>query len=73
MIKAYVVVICSSVSCGFVEMLLQAQPGDYLSRVAGLAGIRLEKFMLDNTDVVKDLDAALQGSQLLLCDPTPGE
>jgi hypothetical protein len=54
-------------------MMLQAQPGDYLSKVAGLVGIRLEKFMLDNTDVVKDLDASLQGSQLLLCDPTPGE
>ncbi|WIA42784.1 hypothetical protein OEZ86_008723 [Tetradesmus obliquus] len=47
----------------------QAQPGDYLSRVAWLAGIRLDNFMLDNTGVVKDLDARLQGSRLLLCNP----
>ncbi|WIA17476.1 hypothetical protein OEZ85_014315 [Tetradesmus obliquus] len=50
----------------------QAQPGDYLSKVAWLAGIRLDKFMLDNTGVVKDLDAQLQGGQLLLCNPAPG-
>ncbi|WIA42770.1 hypothetical protein OEZ86_008710 [Tetradesmus obliquus] len=50
----------------------QAQPGDYLSKVAWLAGIRIDKLMLDNTDVVKDLDASLQGMKLLLCNPTPG-
>lgn len=50
----------------------QSQPDDYLSKVAWLAGIRLDKFMLDNTEVVRDLDAPLQGIQLLLCNPATG-
>ena len=54
-------------------LLLQARPGDYLSKVAWLAGIPLDRFMLDNTDQVKDLDAPLQGVQLLLCNPRQGE
>jgi hypothetical protein len=41
--------------------------GDYLSKVAWRAGIPLEKFMLDNTAIVKDLEAPLQGTSLLLC------
>jgi len=53
--------------------LLQAQGGDSLSKVAWLAGIRLDKLMLDNTDVVRDLDAPVQGMQLLLCNPALGE
>jgi hypothetical protein len=45
----------------------QAKGTDYLSRVAWLAGIPLDKFMLDNTEAVRDLDAALAGVNLLLC------
>jgi hypothetical protein len=41
--------------------------------VAWLAGIPLDKFMLDNTEAVKDLDAPLAGVNLLLCGPKPGE
>ncbi|KAF6250132.1 hypothetical protein COO60DRAFT_910396 [Scenedesmus sp. NREL 46B-D3] len=52
--------------------LYKARPGDYLSKVAWLAGIPLDRFMLDNTDQVKDLDAPLQGVQLLLCNPRQG-
>jgi hypothetical protein len=51
----------------------QAKDTDYLSRVAWLAGIPLDKFMLDNTEAVKDLDAPLAGVKLLLCGPAPGE
>jgi hypothetical protein len=51
----------------------QAKGTDYLSRVAWLAGIPLDKFMLDNTEAVKDLDAPLAGVNLLLCGPAPGE
>lgn len=53
--------------------LLQARSGDYLSKVAWLAGIPLDAFMLDNTGQVKDLDASLQGVLLLLCNPKQGE
>jgi hypothetical protein len=53
--------------------LLQARAGDYLSKVAWLAGIDLEKFMVDNTASVKDLDSPLQGTQLLLCNPRQGK
>jgi hypothetical protein len=51
----------------------QAKGTDYLSRVAWLVGIPLDKFMLDNTEAVKDLDAPLAGVNLLLCGPKPGE
>jgi hypothetical protein len=51
----------------------QAKGTDYLSRVAWLAGIPLDKFMLDNTEAVKDLDAPLAGVNLLLCGPARGE
>eukprot|EP00775_Hariotina_reticulata_P003198 gene3198-biopygen4856 len=50
----------------------KAKGTDYLSRVAGLAGIPLAKFMLDNTATVKDLDAPLAGVNLLLCGLPPG-
>ncbi|KAF6260274.1 hypothetical protein COO60DRAFT_907568 [Scenedesmus sp. NREL 46B-D3] len=50
----------------------KARPGDYLSKVAWLAGIPLGRFMLENTDQVKDLDAPLHGKQLLLCKPKQG-
>jgi hypothetical protein len=66
--------------CHYFELVLylaivhmhQAKGTDYLSRVAWLAGIPLDKFMLDNTEAVKDLDAALAGVNLLLCGPAPG-
>jgi hypothetical protein len=51
----------------------QAKGIDYLSGMAWLAGIPLDKFMLDNTEAVKDLDAPLAGVKLLLCGPAPGE
>lgn len=51
---------------------LQAVSQDYLSRIAWLAGIPLDMFMSDNAPNVKDLDAKLQGTQLLLCDARPG-
>jgi hypothetical protein len=50
---------------------VQAGPTDYLSRVAWLAGIPLNQFMLDNTGIVKDLDTPLTGLRLLLCKPKP--
>jgi hypothetical protein len=52
--------------------VLQAQPGDYLSKVAWLAGIPLDRFMLDNVGNIKDLDAPIQGTQLLLCNSKQG-
>jgi hypothetical protein len=51
----------------------QAKGTDYPSRVAWLAGIPLDRVMLDNTEAVKDLDAPLAGVNLLLCGPAPGE
>jgi hypothetical protein len=44
-----------------------------LSKVAWQAGIPLDQFMLDNAAAVKDLDAALNGTQLLLCSPQQGQ
>jgi hypothetical protein len=61
------------VQIGFPGITLQARPGDYLSKLAWLAGIPLDHFMLDNAAVVKDLDAPLNGTQLLLCSPQRGE
>eukprot|EP00878_Enallax_costatus_P007935 GHUV01008301.1.p1 GENE.GHUV01008301.1~~GHUV01008301.1.p1 ORF type:complete len:549 (+),score=91.58 GHUV01008301.1:280-1926(+) len=52
--------------------LYKARVGDYLSKIASLAGIPLDTFMLDNTPYVKDLDAPLEGTTLLLCNPLPG-
>jgi hypothetical protein len=54
-------------------LLLQARSGDYLAMVSWLAGIPLDKLLLDNTAYVKDLDSSLQGTQLLLCNPKQGE
>ncbi|WIA08089.1 hypothetical protein OEZ85_007552 [Tetradesmus obliquus] len=54
------------------HILSYARSGDYLSKVAWLAGIPLDAFMLDNTGQVTDLDASLQGVQLLLCNPKQG-
>eukprot|EP00775_Hariotina_reticulata_P015368 gene15368-biopygen16523 len=59
-------------SCASTPRLLLAGPTDYLSRVAWLAGIPLDKFMLDNTAAVKDLDESLMGVNLLLCGAASG-
>eukprot|EP00878_Enallax_costatus_P013702 GHUV01014328.1.p1 GENE.GHUV01014328.1~~GHUV01014328.1.p1 ORF type:complete len:249 (+),score=27.33 GHUV01014328.1:1824-2570(+) len=40
---------------------------DCLSLVAWRAGVPLERLMLDNVGVVKDLDAPITGKQLILC------
>jgi hypothetical protein len=50
----------------------KARSGDYLSKVAWLAGVPLETFMLDNIWTVKDLDAPIQGTTLLLCNIKQG-
>lgn len=52
--------------------MVQAQPGDYPSRLALITRIPLEKFMLDNTPYIKDLDKPLTGIQVLLCNPVEG-
>lgn len=52
---------------------VQARAGDYLSRIAWIAGLSYEQFMLDNVDNVKDLDASLQGKKLRVCNPAQGE
>lgn len=44
-----------------------------MSKIAFLAGIRLDTLMIDNTDNVKDLDAPLEGKQLVICNPRAGE
>lgn len=57
--------------CGHVLLLLQAQPGDFISKVADAAVIRVGQLLLDNNSTLKDLDKPLEGTQLLLCDPDP--
>ena len=52
--------------------VLQARPGDYLSKIAWLAGITLDKFMLDNVGNVKDVSVLPPGTKRLLCNPQPG-
>lgn len=52
-------------------LLLQAQPGDFLSKVADAAVIKVRQLLLDNNSTLKDLDQALSGATLLLCDPDP--
>ena len=49
--------------------LLQAGASEYLSKIAWEAGIDLAQFTWDNRNQVKDLDAALAGTKLLLCSP----
>jgi hypothetical protein len=52
---------------------LQAGPGDYISKVAWLAGIPLDQLMIGNAETVKDLDAPLSGTRLLLCGAQQGK
>jgi hypothetical protein len=52
-------------------LMLQAQPGDFVSKVADTAVIKIGKLLLDNNSTLKDLDKPLEGTQLLLCDPDP--
>lgn len=52
---------------------MQAQQGDYLSRIADVAGIPLRKLLADNVAAInKDLGMPLAGTQLLLCGAVPG-
>ena len=52
----------------------QATDTDYVSKVAWLADVPLEKFMMDNAPYVKDLEASLGNVNLLVCrNPQPGE
>ncbi|KAI8468498.1 MAG: hypothetical protein J3K34DRAFT_9457 [Monoraphidium minutum] len=46
------------------------QPGDYLSKVARLSGVDLEKLIIDNSSKLPDLGMDLDGVQLLLCAAT---
>eukprot|EP00878_Enallax_costatus_P006198 GHUV01006498.1.p1 GENE.GHUV01006498.1~~GHUV01006498.1.p1 ORF type:complete len:408 (+),score=59.39 GHUV01006498.1:557-1780(+) len=52
--------------------LYKARAGDYMSKIAWLAGIDLEKFMIENAGIVEDLDAPLKGISLLVCNATRG-
>jgi hypothetical protein len=54
-----------------VVLMLQAQPGDFISKVADTAVIKVGKLLLDNNSTLTDLDKPLEGTQLLLCDPDP--
>lgn len=60
-------VLCCCPSC-----FLQAGPGDYLSKIAFLGGLKLNRLLQDNLDTITDLDMPLQGRRLLLCNPNPG-
>eukprot|EP00878_Enallax_costatus_P009741 GHUV01010173.1.p1 GENE.GHUV01010173.1~~GHUV01010173.1.p1 ORF type:complete len:216 (+),score=39.77 GHUV01010173.1:557-1204(+) len=53
--------------------LYKARAGDYMSKIAWLAGIDLEKFMIENAGIVEDLDAPLKGISLLVCNATRGQ
>lgn len=46
-----------------------AEEGDYLSRIAKLAGITVERLLADNTQQIPDLSADLAGKNLLICKP----
>lgn len=50
----------------------QARQGDYLSRIADVTRIPLDKLLEDNIDAIKDLRASLAGTRLLLCKPAQG-
>lgn len=45
----------------------QAQPGDYLSKVARRAGIKIEQFVQDNVQQLDDLSKPVAGKDLLVC------
>lgn len=51
---------------------VQARVGDYMSKIAWLAGVPLDAFMMDNVANVKDLDGSLEGKRLLVCNPEQG-
>lgn len=52
---------------------VQGRPGDFPSIVAWRAGVSLARFLLNNTDTIKYVDAPLEGQKVLLCDPRRGE
>lgn len=45
----------------------QAVPGDDLSKLSFRSGVPLEKILLDNLQVLKDISAPLEGKTLLVC------
>ena len=45
----------------------QASAADYLSGVAFRTGVELETLLADNLDTVKNLDAPLKGTRLVVC------
>jgi hypothetical protein len=49
----------------------QAVPGDYVSKVAYLAGMSVKQLLLDNIHKLPDLDKALRGQILRLCNIDP--
>lgn len=57
---------CNHHSCCLLS-LRQAHQHDYLSKVARLAGVTVERLLENNAAVIKSLDASLAGKTLLLC------
>eukprot|EP00775_Hariotina_reticulata_P001085 gene1085-1421_t len=49
----------------------EAQPTDFLARIAQASGIRLSTLPKDNLDIVKDIGLLLTGLTLRLCNPAP--
>jgi hypothetical protein len=52
---------------------LQAQVGDYVSKISLLFDLELGRFLTENTGRIKDLNTPLTGQQLMVCQPHPGE
>ena len=50
-------------------LCVQAEEGDYLSRIAMLANVPVEQLLADNIQQVPDLSSDLTGKDLLLCKP----
>jgi hypothetical protein len=50
----------------------KAKEGDYLLAIAQRAGVPIETLLADNLDAIKDLDAPLAGTNLVLCAPGSG-
>lgn len=63
--QPYLYVLCT------LKFMLQAQAGDYISKVADMAVVRVSQLLLDNNSTLRDLDKPLEGTQLILCDPDP--
>ncbi|WIA20068.1 hypothetical protein OEZ85_005929 [Tetradesmus obliquus] len=48
----------------------QTRQGDFLSRIAARAGIKIQQLLLENADRLDRLDALPTGKQLLICNAT---